>query len=362
MEEKQEVKEKLNKKPDRNVWIAAVFVLFILYVPVATLVKDAFVKEDVPSGEIESVQTQLTWFEELQGELTDFTKKMVFRKDLIEFNTTLTLTMTGGSYLESTQVLIGKEDWLFYKTEIDGLPMRDYMGTNCYMLQQLGETAQNLVRIRDYMEQELGIRFVVMVCPNKEQVYSEYMPDTVVQINEESKADQIVAYLQGNTDLTCVYPLQALLDAKDEFELYYKTDTHWNQIGSFVGMQAMFEQVYGYSVTPDMVRFSHYADDFSGDLANIAGLIEEYAIDNEYAFDKSSTDPAQHRDETILLIGDSFSDFLKVIAEGYYTEVYAVRTAEFTMEMLKEYQPDIVVWESVERYMDVFHDQCLLDR
>ncbi len=362
MEEKQEIKEKLNKKPDRNVLIAAVFVLFILYVPVATLVKGAFAKEDTPFGEIESMEAELSWFEELQGEITDFTKKMVFRKDLIEFNTALTLTMSGRSYIESTQVLVGKDDWLFYKTEIDGFPMRDYMGTNCYLPVQLEEVAQNLVRIRDYMEQELGIRFVVMVCPNKEQVYSEYLPGTVVQIQEESKADQIVAYLQSNTDLTCVYPLQALLDAKDEYELYFKTDTHWNQIGSFVGMQAMFEQVYGYSVTPDTVGFAHYQDDFSGDLANIAGLIEEYAIDNAYAFDKSSTDPAQRRDETILLIGDSFSDFLKVIAEGYYTEVYAVRTADFTMAMLEEYQPDIVVWESVERYMDVFHDNCLLDR
>ncbi len=362
MEEKQDVKKKPHIEINRNLIIAAVFVLFILYVPVASLIKGAFSGNDTPSGEVETVAAERTWFEELQGEITDFTKQMVFRKDLIELNTGLTLALSGRSYIESTQVLIGKDDWLFYKTEVDGFPMRDYMGTNCYLPQQLEEVAQNLTKIRDYLEQDLGIRFVVMVCPNKEQVYSEYMPGTVVQIQEESKADQIVAYLQGNTDLTCVYPLQALLDAKDEYELYFKTDTHWNQIGSFVGMQAMFEQVYGSCVTPDTVRFTHYEEDFAGDLANIAGIVEEYSIDNGYAFDKSSIDSAQYRDETILIIGDSFSDFLRVIAEGYYTEVYAVRTGEFTMELLEEYAPDIVVWESVERYMDVFHDNCLLDR
>ncbi len=362
MEEKQEAKKKLHIKPDRNLIIAVVFVLFVLYVPVATLIKGAFAGSDEPSGEVESVGTELTWFEKLQGEITDFTKQMVLRKDLIDFNTGLTLTLSGRSYIESTQVLVGKDDWLFYKTQVDGFPMHDYMGINCYTPEQLNAVTANLLAIRDYMENELGIQFVVMTCPNKEQVYAEYLPGTVVQINEESKADQVATHIYANTDLTYIYPLEVLLEAKDEYELYYKTDTHWNQLGAFVGMQAMFEQIYGTCVTPDTVQFVINQEDFAGDLANIAGLTEEFAIDNNYVFDKSTIDQAQYRDETILIIGDSFSDFLYVIAQAYYREAYVVRTGQFTMELLEEYEPDIIVWESVERYMDVFRDNNLLDK
>lgn len=361
-EKQQEIKEKEKILSDRNRIIALIFVLFILYVPTATLLKGAFSGAGTPSGEIESTKKGQTAFVQLQNQITAFTKQMVFRKELITFNTELTLTMSGRNYIESTQVLLGKDDWLFYKTEADGYPLRDYMGTNCYTPEQLAELAANLTAIRDALEQERGIQFVIMNCPNKEQVYAEYMPETVVRISEESKADQAAAYIHANTDLTYVYLLDALLEAKEEYKIYYQTDTHWNQVGAFVGMQAVFEQLYGNGAAPDSVSFVINQEDFAGDLANIAGLTEEYAIDENYIFDKSTADPAQQRQETILIIGDSFSDFLRVIAEAYYEEVYVVRAGEFSMELLDQYDPDIVIWESVERYMDVFCYANLLEQ
>lgn len=363
MEQRQENKRKSHIGWNRNLIIALVFVLFILYVPAATLIKNAVSGSDSPTGEVETQVPGSSAFERLQNRITDFTKHMVMRKDLIRLNTELTLDLSFRSYIESTQVLLGKENWLFYKTEVDGHPLMDYMGTNCYTPEQLEAIAGNLTKIRDAIEAE-GIRFVVVNCPNKEQIYSEYMPQTVVRISDESRADQVAAYLQANTDLEYVYLKDVLLNAKEtcDKELYFKTDTHWNQVGAFIGMQAVFEQIYGDSRAADSVSFVLAETDFSGDLASIAGVKEEFAIDNSYVFDKSSVDPMQHRDETILFIGDSFSDFFMVIAQAYYDEVYAVRTGEFTMEMLKEYNPDIVIWESVERYMNVFGSTNLLEQ
>lgn len=363
MKQEQEGKRKLHMEWNRNLIIAIAFVLLILSVPTATLIKNAVSGSDSPTGEVETQLSEDGAFVRMQNRITDFTKHMVMRKGLIRFNTELTLCMSGRSYIESTQVLLGRDNWLFYKTEVDGHPLMDYMGTNCFTEKQLEEVADNLTRIRDGIE-AYGCRFVVVNCPNKEQIYSEYMPETVVRISDESRADQIAAYLQTNTDLEYIYLKDALLKAKEtcEKELYFKTDTHWNQVGAFIGMQAVFEQLYGDSRPEDSVSFVLAETDFSGDLASIAGVKEEFAIDNSYVFDKSSVDPLQHRDETILLIGDSFSDFFMVIAQAYYDEVYTVRTGDFTMELLEEYDPDLVVWESVERYMNVFRSTNLLEQ
>ena len=130
---------------DCNRIIALVFVLFILYVPIATLLKGAFSGAGTPSGEIESTKKGQTAFVQLQNQITAFTKQMVFRKELITFNTDLTLTMSGINYIESTQGLLGKDDWLFFTNEesieecmliIDGEDVKEFGNIPA------GETAQ----------------------------------------------------------------------------------------------------------------------------------------------------------------------------------------------------------------------------
>ena len=75
--------------------------------------------------------------------------------------------------MESTQVLKGKNNWLFYKTEMDGHPIWDYMGINHFTEDELAAMAANLTQMRDYFENERGIDFYIMALPNKEIVYEE---------------------------------------------------------------------------------------------------------------------------------------------------------------------------------------------
>ena len=114
--------------------------------------------------------------------------------------------------MESTQVLLGKNNWLFYKTELDGHPLWDYMGINHFTDDELAAIAANLVSMRDGFN-ALGVDFYVTALPNKEIIYEEYMPDTVARVDEVSRAEQLADYIWDNTDLVYVYPKQALLDA-----------------------------------------------------------------------------------------------------------------------------------------------------
>lgn len=376
---------------NRDKWIAVIFMLFIFTLPIVTVVRgflpqsqeETLTEEqqelldkngtmqggshgDSTDGSTESTgeqtaeQVKTPWFTALQNTLNSFTERLCARNKLIAFNSELTSLLTGGTYMESTQVLLGKNNWLFYKTELDGHPLWDYMGINHFTDDELAAIAANLVSMRDGFN-ERGVDFYVTALPNKEIIYEEYMPDTVARVDTVSRAEQLADYIWDNTDLVYVYPKQALLDAKAEGQIYYQTDTHWNQKGAFVGMQQLMHEAYGVEAKNlDSVSFDITSNDLAGDLAVIGGVADKYNIDTTYVFDADTADKAQYRDEVALVVGDSFSGFLSTIAKGYYKEVHWIYTKDFTMSMLDEYDADVVIWESVERYMETFLNVNLL--
>lgn len=376
---------------NRDKWIAVIFMLFIFTLPIVTVVRgflpqsqeETLTQEqqelldkngtmqggshgDSTDGSTESTgeqtaeQVKTPWFTALQNALNSFTERLCARNKLIAFNSELTSLLTGGTYMESTQVLLGKNNWLFYKTELDGHPLWDYMGINHFTDDELAAIAANLVSMRDGFN-ERGVDFYVTALPNKEIIYEEYMPDTVARVDTVSRAEQLANYIWDNTNLVYVYPKQALLDAKAEGQIYYQTDTHWNQKGAFVGMQQLMHEAYGVEAKDlDSVSFDITSHDLAGDLAVIGGVADKYNIDMTYVFDADTADKAQYRDEVALVVGDSFSGFLSTIAKGYYKEVHWIYTKDFTMSMLDEYDADVVIWESVERYMETFLNVNLL--
>lgn len=300
-------------------------------------------------------------FTHIQDTLNSFIETLFLRPLFIEGNTKLTSFLTGGTYMESTQVLLGKEDWLFYKTQNDGQPIYDYMGINHFSEEEMAAMASNLIMTRDYFEKEKEVRFVAMTIPNKEIVYEEYMPDTIARVNTVSKGELFAEYMYNNTDVPYIYMKETFAEQKGNYPLFYKTDTHWNQIGAFLGVQEILDTLYGTKASPDSVIFKETQKDFAGDLSVIAGAEDKYKIDTVYEFDPASADPAQKRAETVIIAGDSFGGFLSLVAEGYYEEVYWVKQEEFTASMVDEYGADVVIWETVERYQNIYMKESLLD-
>lgn len=369
----------------RDKYIAIIFMIFILFIPAATIVKnflpeseeDSSQERDVlenngalrndEDADIEAEAQEDTssdnsnekGFTALKNNLGRFTEGMFLRKSFIKMNAGLTMLMTGNSYIGSTQLLIGKNNWLFYKREDDGHPIWDYMGINHYTDNELVEISVNLTDTRNYLK-ELGVDFYVIVVPNKEIVYAEYMPDTMVRVDEVSRGEQVADYIREKTDLVFIYPKQAFFDVKGSHQVYYATDTHWNQKGAFVGLQEIFREAYGTYADLDSVNFKIHSDVYAGDLALIGDVADKYGIDTVYVFDAKTADASQYRDQTALVVGDSFSGFLSIVAEGYYSEVHWIDISQFTMDMIEKYDADVIIWETGERRMDILRDVNLL--
>ena len=323
-------------KKIRNKSVAGVFALIIMLICVLTLLK--------------MVRGHLG--------INEFEGALVGRYRMINLNTAISKLLTGGTYMESNEVLLGKDGWLFYKATSDGTPLYDYMGINHFSEEELAKVYDNLVAIGDGVSAR-GMDVIFMTVPNKEQVYSEYMPDTVDKINDKSRLDELTEYIESKGGLIAdrygyVDTSKVLRACKDAYPLFYRTDTHWTECGSYLALMEL-RRAMDQRVTPiDEVVFTDKGG-FVGDLAKISGSRDEYSDVNP-VIDASSINDDSTKDQVMLIIGDSFGDAMIHSAKHFYKEVYWVRLKEYTDE-LDRYEPDVVVVECVERYLSDLQEE-----
>ena len=323
-------------KKIRNKSVAGVFALIIMLICVLTLLK--------------MVRGHLG--------INEFEGALVGRYRMINLNTAISKLLTGGTYMESNEGLLGKDGWLFYKATGDGTPLYDYMGINHFSEEELAKVYDNLVAIGDGISAR-GMDVIFMTVPNKEQVYSEYMPDTVDKINDKSRLDELTEYIESKGGLIAdrygyVDTSKVLRAYKDTYPLFYRTDTHWTECGSYLALMEL-RRAMDQRVTPiDEVVFTDKGG-FVGDLAKISGSRDEYSDVNP-VIDASSINDDSTKDQVMLIIGDSFGDAMIHSAKHFYKEVYWVRLKEYTDE-LDRYEPDVVVVECVERYLSDLQEE-----
>ena len=293
------------------------------------------------------------FLEKLRDSVEDFSGGLVLQEEAADLNSSLTAALADDAYIDSDQVLAGKGGWLFYKRADDGTSMGDYQGTSVFSEGTMQSIMNRLIRQRDRFA-ERGIRFVVMIVPNKEIIYSEYMPSTVYRTSEITRCDLLYEYLTENSDLEVVYPKAELLAAKEFYQVYYKYDTHWNYAGVYVGVQCLLRQLYGTYEDISQANLVVEHNSMSGDLAALIGMTDKYCDDIFYNFYEQEVNPAQVVTDDILIVGDSFSDLMLGELDYYFGRVNQVGVWTFGMSMLDSFQPDIVLWECAERYADRF--------
>lgn len=251
----------------------------------------------------------------------------------------------------ANQVLKGKNNWLFYKNEQDGTNIPEYKGNNHYSINTMKNIKNNLLQMKAAVEKR-GAKFVVCIIPSKEVMYPEYMPDNIKRKSTVTRADQLVSYLEKNSNLTVVYPKKELMAAKAKHQVYYKTDTHWNSKGRFIGVQSLRKKLEGKSISINDVKFKTTTNKYSGDLASLLGQASRYRIDKKYNVlvkvkksDKSKKD--------ILIVGDSFGHEMLIQGNKFFKSASYCGIWSYSMSKVTK-GTDVVVWEGAERYLDRF--------
>ena len=273
----------------------------------------------------------------------------------------------------SPYVIVGKDGWLFYKGQQANFehPEADYMGTNLFTDEELERIRENMLRARDFLA-ERDSEFIIFIAPNKERVYSEYMPDAYGEPAEMNRMRQVVEYLQRETDLTVLCPYDDLMQFKDEHpdvRLYYKYDTHWNNAGSYIGGRILSKALGHDMPGLDEITVTEIPNG-TYDLATLLGLRDQLRDDTVYAVagytyndiktvqDEGATEfrynnPAGNGDpRKVYLVGDSFSTMMGIYVACHFNDMYMNSYKSYTGAwILAQEDPDVVIYETVERYL-----------
>ena len=108
--------------------------------------KDEKVSDVVKGHEIQKEKQNKNKEKSAVNSMVDsFTENLTGKKEGAKAAVEVTKKTSNNTYIESTQVLLGKEDWLFYKATDDGDPIADYQGINHYDEDTMKAMADKLV-------------------------------------------------------------------------------------------------------------------------------------------------------------------------------------------------------------------------
>ena len=319
----------------------------------------------------EKPELTLETYEDFPDEYTSWLNDhLPFRNYLITMNSAVDYFVFNSS--SNPMVIKGKGDWLFFNADDadNGNPIADYQGTNLMSDEELQKVAENCIKQRDILKSQ-GKDFIIFIAPNKERVYSEYMADEYGKPSPEYKALQIYNYLKENTDIKVVYPYEEIMEAKEKagVNIYYKKDTHWNHIGAYIGARALLDEL-GINIPglDDEGISIAKGDGYMGDLSKMLNLVKQLKNnDSEYAvsgYDDHNVEGIENDEEITLyrasnadkrrvyIIRDSFGIYLSPVVASQFDQTYAIYYKAYTYESLKEQNPDVVIYETVERKLD----------
>ena len=201
---------------------------------------------------------------------------------------------------------------------------------------------------------------MLLIIPNKEIIYAENMPSYIERESEITRTDKLVEYLKNNTKLDIIYLKDIYNQYKDDYQLYYQTDTHYNMQGCFLAVAELMNQKYQKGLSLDNVRFDIHMNDYCGDLGVMLGRQDRYSTDRVYFLPASAAHEEDMTDGSLLLIGDSFSEFMNtefsyyfdggvehIMIMDYGYDYYAATKAALSQTGSK-----LVVWECAERYIE----------
>jgi hypothetical protein len=156
-----------------------------------------------------------------------------------------------GLLAHNGKVLLGKDGWLFFSQRGAEDGFEHERGFFHLSEEQLDLWETFLEKRTEFLKKK-GIPYLVVIAPEKQSVYPEYMPkDMEAWVDgpgtyARGPIDEFLDHLKKNHSQVDVLDLRPALRAYKKAHpgdlLYFKGDTHWDDLGAYVGyLQIMKE-------------------------------------------------------------------------------------------------------------------------
>lgn len=385
----------MDQNPTRNrpVELAIIFIFIVaLFVPLLswTLQKDALYSE-AEKRELQQFPSITT-----QGSVVGFTRSFDsyfqdhfgLREWLIhQYHRELKKRFGKSSGLP---VLEGTDNWLFF-TGFGDKVLEDLQGKLRFSEGEEQRFRHLLAEKKAWLGKQ-GVAYVFMVAPNKQSIYPEYMPQHYQQFQKTSRLDHLLTGSHNNDNEKLLDVRPYLRQKKSEARLYDKSDTHWNSQGAFFVYQVLMERIQTLFADFQPRENFHFLPDWQagigGDLAEMSG-IKQSTVEQRPVLDRSDfsalekpiseelagllslpqfkpfyTENKNGRLRVLVLHDSFFNKITGFTSESfqqafYVWQYYDKSTMEFLNRenlstLLELYQPDLVIEETVERFLPHF--------
>mgnify|MGYP002362444673 CR=1 FL=1 len=256
------------------------------------------------------------------------------------------------SFNAKDKVVLGKNNWLYYNACIyDDNGLNEFCGFNKWDTQQLNKVIENLKTLKKWCGKN-NINFEVILCPNKQSIYPEYLPN-VYEKNSDNRYEQITKALPDIINLKSIFQSEKTKNPKQL--LYYKTDTHWNEYGAWFATKALQERLLGsfpfiddlsYTLKDSLVNHGN-------DLANMLSLSNNYC--DTFCIVKFKNKNPQKINH-LVVVSDSFLGSMESSLNQLFTKIttrHLYNDGIPSPQYLLENKTDVFVIELVERYKEL---------
>lgn len=356
----------------------------ILALPVLWFGRPSFVPALQENRRLEAFPSRsLYWFQHFERWFND---RYGMRDALVYYGSRLQMARTGIPMQQD--VVIGKDGWLFY--DEDYTPgqahFADLYGRSPLSQDELVAMTRNLLQVRDRLR-SCGIAYYLVIAPDKQTIYPETL-QMPVPAGTQTRADQLLASARDAGLLANVIDLRPPLraaKAAHPFDLYKRTDSHWNTLGAFIGYQAIRARLVEDGVlepnaradlgTYRVSRQRFEGGDIAVNLLSLPNYFEDYVVTLDSQAPRQATavnipgwPPTQTVDflstqnptakGELLLYRDSFSgELMPFFAEDFY-RMYAVLGHQLDGANVAKARPRVVLQETVERKIPLLRDEA----
>jgi alginate O-acetyltransferase complex protein AlgJ len=280
------------------------------------------------------------------------------------------------------RVVVGTNGWAFFEDETD------YLQAPPLALDELEQWRRVLERRNDWLASR-HCRYLFVIAPNKSTIHSERLPSSVRRGAGPTRLDQLVDHLRARSHVPVLDLRQALAAAKaaSAEPLYYRTDTHWNAHGAWIGYLEIAKTLHSWFPAVEALPETAYRLEASEprglDLSVMMGLDELVrepllyplpvshflAIREQLTLPKGLVVPPE-ADSTfvsvvadthlprMVLFRDSFADALVALLGEHSSRFVSYRgvpassvNSVFEPALVEQERPDVVISEMCERLL-----------
>ena len=295
---------------------------------------------------------------------TYYKNNFAFRKVLVNHYLSLNSSMLLISPIPD-KVVYGKSGWYFLGDGYNNI-YSESLGVFQETDSTITAVSNNVLEMKRFCD-SVGVKFYFLMAPTSHTIYKEFLP--IKPNNCPKTFDRIKSKLSGKMEVMDIRP--NLIAAKKERQIYYRTDTHWNEYGAFVGAEELVKRIKTDLPETQLLHRENFnviqIEQKQMDLTKMLGI---YKKEIYYKFVEKQKSTFTERRDTInrlpeifiknpnrpykgILFRDSYTVSLIPFLNITFGDLTYLSTPKFDKSRILKEKPDFVIYEITEKDLNL---------